>query len=645
MAKQDALTGDFNGDGRTDIAFLGRNLLNQYFPGDGLDIAVKFANYDGTWKSRYNRLDGNPNLAQYAPLTGDFNGDHKTDIVFVGRNQNGMEEMNLTIKFSKGTGAWNSAYQEFGNWEGLWVEEMVSLTGRPALTGDFNGDLVTDIAFVAPGFLDPLLPGRQGPDIAVKFSTRDGSWTSRYTRLDEGTHLLGQAPIVGDFNADHKSDIAFSGLDWNGSLGLHVGTTFSKGKGSWQLANWHARNGEDVVRGQGGDDIVYGGDYDDVLKGADGDDMLLGGRGDDLLRGDAGDDHLEGNEGDDSLYGSDGADQLFGDAGNDTLHGDAGDDVLNGGTDDDALFGDAGNDTLSGGDGNDNLYGGDGNDNLYGEAGADTLNSGAGNDGLFGGVDDDVDTLAGGAGADRFLLYNGVYSSPQNLDLVSNLADVDATINFYDDDGQWNELTVSIVDRGLAKLHERTNNTALLKLQNGSSLNFIRKGYDPYFAIFTGSNGTIEFYDSNLGWDPLFYEMATVWSIAYLWLDPSLQGIPAPDNSGRNFAEYFMYLTQQSNINTLFNYNEPGNLVDYVHGIGAILPDRDWASCWAAALGYAKKLFDAGYAFDVQKFDPYDSDGDGIIEDPGFCDPAKYSDLARQKIAAVDYFFNQLSTP
>src|SRR5690606_21443359 len=73
---------------------------------------------------------------------------------------------------------------------------------------------------------------------------------------------------------------------------------------------------------------------------------------------------------------------------------------------DDTLTGTAGDDFINGLSGNDILYGLEGNDFLEGSEGADIVDGGAGDDVIrFDIYDNAVDTLTGGAGADRFLIY------------------------------------------------------------------------------------------------------------------------------------------------------------------------------------------------------------------------------------------------
>jgi len=99
-------------------------------------------------------------------------------------------------------------------------------------------------------------------------------------------------------------------------------------------------------------------------------------------------------------------------SGNDTLLGNAGNDTLYGGTGNDSLIGSLGRDNLYGGLESDFLEGNDGNDKLYGGVGSDSLSGSNGNDTLTGGFsNNDIDTLTGGSGADKFNLWENTYYS------------------------------------------------------------------------------------------------------------------------------------------------------------------------------------------------------------------------------------------
>jgi hypothetical protein len=99
-----------------------------------------------------------------------------------------------------------------------------------------------------------------------------------------------------------------------------------------------------------------------------------------------------------------GNDSLTGTAAGETICGLLGNDSIDAGAGSDTIFGDACNDKVKllfgaqVGDGNDKLNGQDGDDTLYGAGGKDTLRGGKGSDKLFGG--DGNDKLLGEAGKD-----------------------------------------------------------------------------------------------------------------------------------------------------------------------------------------------------------------------------------------------------
>ncbi|HEY9690816.1 MAG TPA: Calx-beta domain-containing protein, partial [Oculatellaceae cyanobacterium] len=93
---------------------------------------------------------------------------------------------------------------------------------------------------------------------------------------------------------------------------------------------------------------------------------------------------------------------------------------------DDVLQGFAGNDTLIGGAGNDSITGGAGNDILIGGASNDSITGGAGNDILIGVNTSstpgrgEIDYLAGGIGADSFVLGDSTWIGYDNGNTTNN---------------------------------------------------------------------------------------------------------------------------------------------------------------------------------------------------------------------------------
>jgi hypothetical protein len=207
------LVGDFNNDGRADIALTGK-------AGWG-SVPVAFSNGDGTF-SVTNAFVGE--FAAWAsqpgvkPLVGDFNNDGRADIALTG----GAGWSSIPVAFSNGDGSFrvtNVFVGEFAAW--------ASQPGVKPLIGDFNNDGKIDIA---------LTGGGNWGSVPVAFSNGDGSF--RVTNVFVGEFAAwaarpGVKPLVGDFNNDGKTDIALTG-----GVGWHsIPVAFSNGDGSFSVTN------------------------------------------------------------------------------------------------------------------------------------------------------------------------------------------------------------------------------------------------------------------------------------------------------------------------------------------------------------------------------------------------------------------------
>ena len=132
------VTGDFNGDSRTDMAAVGAN--------GWLSLPVALSNGDGSFRLVDQPI---PNFQSWASMTrtvvtGDFNGDGRTDMAAVGAN--GWQS--VPVALSNGDGSFRVADEVVPNFQ-----SWASMT-RTVVTGDFNGDGRTDMAAVgANGWL------------------------------------------------------------------------------------------------------------------------------------------------------------------------------------------------------------------------------------------------------------------------------------------------------------------------------------------------------------------------------------------------------------------------------------------------------------------------------------------------------------
>ncbi|RLA55439.1 MAG: hypothetical protein DRR04_14795, partial [Gammaproteobacteria bacterium] len=209
-------TGDFNGDGRTDLFGVG-----QYESERWLGIS----NGDGTfdYTEGYAALSANLDVVVNGDgicvgiQVGDFNGDGRTDICSMGGSTAtswvGLSNGNGRFGFKSGT---NAMPQH--------LDSVLSSAGSTMRTGDFNGDGRTDVCSVGP-------PAGMGNDETrwLALSTTNGTFDFTWgtNMLAEGlasytysvTQVPGSSPIyalgcavqVADFNGDGLTDLCSLG--------------------------------------------------------------------------------------------------------------------------------------------------------------------------------------------------------------------------------------------------------------------------------------------------------------------------------------------------------------------------------------------------------------------------------------------------
>jgi hypothetical protein len=204
------LTGDFNGDGRTDIALVGGAYWST--------VPVAFSNGDGSFTVTNHPLSDFAIWAQdprAARIAGDFNGDGRTDIALTGSEG----WTSVPVAFSNGNGTFTvTAYWvgDFAGWS-PWAKK---------LAGDFNGDGRTDIA---------LTGGWGWSSVPVAFSNGNGTFTVTNAPIGDfaGWATLGPTKVLGDFNGDGRMDIALTGVrDW-----WTLPIAFSNGDGTFTVTN------------------------------------------------------------------------------------------------------------------------------------------------------------------------------------------------------------------------------------------------------------------------------------------------------------------------------------------------------------------------------------------------------------------------
>jgi hypothetical protein len=169
------LSGDFNGDGKADVATFTRGSTGDVYV--ALSDGTKFAGDGVLWH-------GDFAYNNEVPAIGDFNGDGKDDIAVFTLGTTG----DVYIALSDGT--------KFGG-SALWHGDFGYNAEQPYV-GDFNGDGKDDIA---------VFTRSSGGDVYValsdgtKFTGSGAKWHDNFAFNDE-------VPAIGDFNGDGKDDIA-----------------------------------------------------------------------------------------------------------------------------------------------------------------------------------------------------------------------------------------------------------------------------------------------------------------------------------------------------------------------------------------------------------------------------------------------------
>jgi hypothetical protein len=181
--------GDFNGDGKTDLGIANNVYSNS-------TVSVLLGNGDGSFQASVSYAT-EPNSRSVA--VGDFNGDAKPDLAVVGWNSD-----KVSVLLGNGDGTFQAALRYHAA-----IAPSIGLYS--VAVGDFNGDSKPDLAFG-----DSVLLGNG-----------DGTFqTARYY----GANVHEKYVTVGDFNGDGQSDVAMAGY------GTGVSVLLGNGDGSFQTA-------------------------------------------------------------------------------------------------------------------------------------------------------------------------------------------------------------------------------------------------------------------------------------------------------------------------------------------------------------------------------------------------------------------------
>jgi hypothetical protein len=178
---QSLVTGDFNHDGKADLAVT----TNATTTGGASQVVVLLSNGNGTF-----RKSAAVNVGTDAEglAAADFNGDGNLDLVTTDFLPGGLRDVEVLL----------------GNGNGTFKAPVVTPTGfspTSVAVGDFNGD----------GKADLVLVDYFSVDNVVLVMTSNGNGTFNKPLVTKFTAQLGiSAPVVGDFFGDGKQSVAVS---------------------------------------------------------------------------------------------------------------------------------------------------------------------------------------------------------------------------------------------------------------------------------------------------------------------------------------------------------------------------------------------------------------------------------------------------
>jgi hypothetical protein len=212
-------TGDFNRDGKLDLA-----VLNEPLSGNTQFVSVLLGNGDGTFQSPTAYDTGTNNL--YSFMVGDFNGDGNLDLVISNSSPGG-------VSFLAGNGD--------GSFQPPVVAQSTDADSFLSVGADFNGD----------GLLDLLLADQTLPGVSILLGNGNGTFQSA-TSYALGTQSGDMCPLAADdINADGKLDLALC----RGETDVISTVGFQLGNGDGTFQSFRALN---VPTGPLPTDVVTG---------------------------------------------------------------------------------------------------------------------------------------------------------------------------------------------------------------------------------------------------------------------------------------------------------------------------------------------------------------------------------------------------
>ena len=189
--------GDFNADGKLDLAVAG------YGDNNSVSVSILLGNGDGSFQAAVNYAVGNYYFSSYpiSVTVGDFNADGKLDLAVAI-----YLDYNVSILL--------------GNGDGTFQPDNYAVGTQPnsVTVGDFNGD----------GKLDLAVANYGSNTVSILLGNGDGTFQ---TAVNYAVYSSPPSVAVGDFNGDGKLDLAVANYD-SDSVSILLGN----GDGTFQTA-------------------------------------------------------------------------------------------------------------------------------------------------------------------------------------------------------------------------------------------------------------------------------------------------------------------------------------------------------------------------------------------------------------------------